>query len=225
MSVRSVKRSLKSSDDTLSCEREGQSLGVARTVRQPRRGRPAAPEESTSMRAFPRSDSPARTSARQAPRRRAPLADLLSTAGAGTPFPQCCRCQKSGTQRLAVFARRARLLPSPARAQAGQGALVSGRVLVEGSTRRAGTTCLSQAGFQSGSKRMSLEAPTRLMPHPPALLLNRNANCPHHRNQCNPQNTRNQAISSPVLFPTTSRAEARSRARAETLCHSTAGFG
>lgn len=37
-------------------------------------------------------------------------------------------------------------------------------------------TCLSLAGFQSGSKRTSLFPPTKLRPHPPALLLKRNAN-------------------------------------------------
>ena len=37
-------------------------------------------------------------------------------------------------------------------------------------------TCLSLAGFQSGSKSTSRDAPTRLRPHPPALLLSRNAN-------------------------------------------------
>lgn len=41
----------------------------------------------------------------------------------------------------------------------------------------AALTCLSQAGFQSGSKRMSRDAPTKLIPHPPALLLSRKANC------------------------------------------------
>lgn len=37
-------------------------------------------------------------------------------------------------------------------------------------------TCLSLAGFQSGSKRTSRFPPIKLRPHPPALLLKRNAN-------------------------------------------------
>jgi hypothetical protein len=35
------------------------------------------------------------------------------------------------------------------------------------------------AGFQSGSNRMRRLAPTKLSPHPPALLLSKNANCKH----------------------------------------------
>lgn len=44
-------------------------------------------------------------------------------------------------------------------------------------------TCMSLAGFQSISKRTSLEAPIRFNPTPPALELNRNTTVPQKKRE------------------------------------------
>jgi len=50
-------------------------------------------------------------------------------------------------------------------------------------------TCLSLAGFQSGSNKTSRLAPIKFNPQPPALLLKRNANSSYQNQKSNQVST------------------------------------